>query len=178
MNFVVMGIDRIGKNTFIDKILKDIDPDLTEIHLTKPPADVDPLIYTKAEYAEYFMKLKTHNHLVYNRGHIDEFIYGPLYRNQNTYWLEIYEQEFAEELKNNTVFILLVADNCNVLIDDGKSLDYNRRQEEQNLFIQYFQRSPMKNKIIIRTVDYNSYRSTTVVKEDLLRGLMKITEKK
>ena len=65
-----MGIDRIGKNTFIEKVLKDLEPELTEIHLSKPPAGVDPLMFTKAEYAEYFMELKKKNHLVYNRGHI------------------------------------------------------------------------------------------------------------
>ena len=65
MNFVVMGIDRIGKNTFIENVLKTFDPDLKEIHLSKPPADVDPLMYTKAEYAEYFMELKKNNHRTY-----------------------------------------------------------------------------------------------------------------
>lgn len=176
MNFVVMGIDRIGKNTFIEKVLKDLDPELTEIHLSKPPADVDPLMFTKAEYAEYFMELKKKNHLVYNRGHIDEFVYGPLYREQNTYWLKIYEDEMWEEMKN-TVFILLISENFNVMEDDGNSLDYSRRHEEQDLFLRYFQESPMQNKIIVKTIDKNGYRNISSIKEDLIREMMKITEK-
>ena len=176
MNFVVMGIDRIGKNTFIEKILKDFDPNLKEIHLSKPPADVDPLMFTKAEYAEYFMELKKKDHLCYNRGHIDEFVYGPLYREQNTYWLKIYEEELWDDVQN-TVFILLISENFNVMEDDGNSLDYSRRQEEQDLFIKHFQESPMTNKIIIRTIDRNGYRLISSIKEDLIREIAKITEK-
>lgn len=176
MNFVVMGIDRIGKNTFIENVLKTFDPDLKEIHLSKPPADVDPLMYTKAEYAEYFMELKKNNHLVYNRGHIDEFVYGPLYRDQNTYWLKIYEQELWDVVLN-TVFILLISENFNVMQDDGNSLDYSRRHEEQDLFLKHFQESPMKNKIIIRTIDRNGYRPIESIKDDFSRELMKIIDK-
>lgn len=176
MNYVVMGIDRIGKNTFIEKILKDLDPDIKEIHLSKPPAGVDPLAFTKAEYAEYFMKLKNEDHLVYNRGHIDEFVYGPIYRNQNTYWLEIYEQEMRDSL-DNTVFILLVSENFNVMEDDGNSLDYSRREEEQELFRQNFIASPLKNKVIVTTINQNGYRLVSDIKADFIRKMMKITEK-
>lgn len=176
MNYVVMGIDRVGKNTFVDKVLRDLDPDIQEIHLSKPPENVDPLMFTKAEYSEYFMKLKDNDHLVYNRGHIDEFVYGPLYREQDTYWLKIFEQEMSDSM-DRTVFILLVSDNVNVMEDDGNSLDYSRRQEEQDLFIRNFQESPMKNKVIIRTIDRNGYRLVSSIKEDLVREMVKITEK-
>lgn len=154
MNYVIMGIDRIGKNTFIKTCL----PNYEEIHLSKPPQGVDPLSWTKAEYADYFMDLKKSSGKVYNRGHIDEFVYGPIYRNLPTYWLKIYEQEFAEEL-DNTCFVLLLSENFDVMQDDGQSLDYSRRQEEQELFEKHFDESPFKNKIKIYTIDKNGYRS-------------------
>ena len=50
MNYVVMGIDRIGKDTFIEYNF----PDYRKIHLTKPPKGVDPLLFSKTEYCDYF----------------------------------------------------------------------------------------------------------------------------
>lgn len=161
MNYVIMGIDRIGKNTFISTCL----PDHKEIHLSKPPKDVDALMWTKAEYAEYFIDLKNSDNKVYNRGHIDEFVYGSIYRDLPTYWLKIYEQEFAEEL-DNTCFVLLLSKNFDVMQDDGQSLDYSRRQEEQELFEKHFDESPFKNKIKIYTIDKNGYRSTEDIMVD------------
>ena len=61
--------------------------------------------------------------------------------------------------------------------DDGNSLDYSRRHEEQDLFLKHFQESPMKNKIIIRTIDRNGYRPIESIKDDFIRELMKIIEK-
>ena len=161
MNYVVMGIDRIGKNTFIQKCL----PGYKEIHLSKPPADVDPLTWTKAEYADYFMTLKNSEGLVYNRGHIDEFVYGPIYRKVPTYWLKIYEQEVKDDL-DNTCFVLLLSKNFSVMQDDGQSLDYSRREEEQNLFIKHFDESPFKHKVKIYTIDEYGYRSPNDIQAD------------
>ena len=53
MNFVITGIDRIGKNTFIRRILKGY----KEIHLDKPPKEADPLTWSKSQYLDYFMTL-------------------------------------------------------------------------------------------------------------------------
>lgn len=166
MNFVIMGIDRIGKNTFIQSCL----PNHKEIHLSKPPKDVDPLLFTKAEYADYFINLKKDQNLVYNRGHIDEFVYGPLYRNQNTYWLKIWEQEFAFDMLNTT-FVLLLSKNFNVMADDGNSLDYSKREEEQNLFIKNFDQSPFNNKIKLYTINDNGYKSPDAIKSEFVSSL-------
>lgn len=161
MNYVVMGIDRIGKNTFIQTCLSGFE----EIHLSKPPKDVDPLIWTKAEYADYFIDLKRSDNKVYNRGHIDEFVYGPIYRKVPTYWLKIYEQEFAPDL-DNTCFVLLLSKNFDVMEDDGLSLDYSKRKEEQDLFEKHFDESPFKNKVKIYTIDENGYRSKEDIRSD------------
>lgn len=163
MNYVIMGIDRIGKNTFIQTCL----PDHEEIHLSKPPTGVDPLMFTKASYADYFINLKKSDNIVYNRGHIDEFVYGPIYRNQNTYWLKIYEQEFADVL-DNTCFVLLLSKNFDVMEDDGNSLDYSKREEEQILFEKHFDESPFKHKIKIYTIDENGYRDPNLIHADFL----------
>lgn len=165
-----MGIDRIGKNTFIEKVLMPRYPGLIETHLSKPPADVDPLYFTKAEYADYFMDLKKNDNKVYNRGHIDEFVYAPLYRKIDTYWLKIYEQEFSEDM-GNTLFILLVSDNFDVMVDDGNSLDYSRRKEEQELFLKHFYEARLPHKLVLSTINETGYRSIEDIATDYEDGL-------
>ena len=99
MNYVVMGIDRIGKDTFIENNF----PTHKKIHLTKPPKDVDPLTFSKSEYCDYFVNLMKNDNLVYNRGHIDEFVYAPIYRKYSTHWLTIMEEEFAQADRKSVV---------------------------------------------------------------------------
>ena len=162
MNYVVMGIDRIGKDTFIDYNF----PDHKKIHLTKPPKDEDPLMFSKAEYCEYFCNLKKSDNIVYNRGHIDEFVYAPIYRKYSTYWLTIMEEEFAGDV-TNTVFILLYTDNFDMMVDDGLSHDFSRKEEEQEFFLKYFDSSKMLNKIKIKVNDGKNYRNPEDIRNDL-----------
>ena len=169
MNYVVMGIDRIGKDTFISYNF----PNHKKIHLTKPPKDVDPLMFSKAEYCDYFMNLKKSDNIVYNRGHIDEFVYAPIYRKYSTYWLTIMEQEFTQDVAN-TVFILLYTDNFDMMVDDGLSHDFNRKEEEQELFHKYFDQSYMINKIKIKVNDGNKYRNPEDIRNDLGEALRKV----
>lgn len=162
MNYVVMGIDRIGKDTFIENNF----PTHKKIHLTKPPKDVDPLTFSKSEYCDYFINLARNDNLVYNRGHIDEFVYAPIYRKYSTHWLTIMEKEFAQAVAN-TVFILLYTDNFDMMVDDGLSHDFNRKEEEQALFHKYFDESKMINKVKIKVNDGNKYRNPDDIRNDL-----------
>ena len=139
MNFVVTGIDRIGKNTFIDNVLKGY----RQIHLDKPPKDKDPLIWSKSQYLDYFMTLAYQNNVVFNRGHWDELIYAPRYRDYSPNYVRIMEDSYRDELYN-TIFILLYTTDFNIMQDDGQSHDFSRRQEEQEDFIKKFQESTME----------------------------------
>ena len=162
MNYVVMGIDRIGKDTFIENNF----PGHKKIHLTKPPKGVDPLVFSKTEYRDYFCSLAKNDGLVYNRGHIDEFVYAPLYRKYPTGWLTEMEEEFRQSVAN-TVFILLYTDSFDMMVDDGLSLDFNRKEEEQELFHRFFDGSRMINKVKIKVNDGKEYRSPDLIRHDL-----------
>lgn len=162
MNYVVMGIDRIGKDTFIENNF----PGHKKIHLTKPPEGVDPLVFSKTEYRDYFCNLAKNDNLVYNRGHIDEFVYAPMYRKYPTEWLAEMEEEFRQPAAN-TVFILLYTDSFDMMVDDGLSHDFNRKEEEQELFHRYFDGSRMINKVKIKVNDGKEYRSPDLIRHDL-----------
>ena len=76
------------------------------------------------------------------------------------------EEEFAQSVAN-TVFILLYTDNFDMMVDDGLSHDFNRKEEEQALFHKYFDESKMINKVKIKVNDGNKYRNPDDIRNDL-----------
>ena len=168
MNFVIMGIDRIGKNTFIRRILNGYN----EIHLSKPPKDVDPLTWSKSQYLDYFMTLAYQDRVVFNRGHWDELVYVPRYRDYSADYVRIMEDEYRDELKN-TIFILLYTTDFDITKDDGKSHDFTRRQEEQEAFIEVFEKSKLK-KLMVQVNEGKKYAGTNIVRQRFIEGLIKI----
>lgn len=171
MNFVVTGIDRIGKNTFIERVLNGY----KQIHLNKPPKDKDPLTWSKSQYLDYFMTLAYQDHVVFNRGHWDELIYAPRYRDYNPNYVRIMEDEYRDELKN-TIFILLYTTDFSIMQDDGLSHDFNRRQEEQEDFIKKFQESKL-NKMMIQVNEGDHYASHETINQRFIEALIKNMEK-
>ncbi|MBP3265614.1 MAG: hypothetical protein J6L84_01570 [Clostridiales bacterium] len=171
MNFVITGIDRIGKNTFIRRILKGY----KEIHLDKPPKDADPLTWSKSQYLDYFMTLAYQDHVVFNRGHWDELVYAPRYRDYSPNYVRIMEDEYRDNLKN-TCFILLYTTDFDIMKDDGKSHDFSRRQEEQEDFIKKFEESKL-NKMMIQVNEGNHYAGQNIVRQRFIDSLIKAMEK-
>lgn len=159
MNFVVMGIDRIGKDTFIKHILGKYKVQ----HLTKPPEGKDPLTWSKSQYLDYFMRLAYQDGLVFNRGHWDELVYVPKYRDYSPNYVRIMEDEYRDRLAN-TIFILLYTTDFNIMRDDGLSHDFARRQEEQDDFIKIFQESRL-NKLMIQVNDGDGYAGINAVRQ-------------
>ncbi len=171
MNFVITGIDRIGKNTFIRRILKGY----KEIHLDKPPKEADPLTWSKSQYLDYFMTLAYQDHVVFNRGHWDELVYAPRYRDYSPDYVRIMEDEYRDNLQN-TCFILLYTTDFNIMKDDGKSHDFGRRQEEQEDFIKKFEESKL-NKMMIQVNEGNHYAGQNIVRQRFIDNLIKAMEK-
>lgn len=166
MNFVIMGIDRIGKDTFIRKILNGY----KARHLTRPPEGADPLQWTRTQYMDYFMTLAYQDRVVFNRGHWDELVYAPRYRNYDPGYVRIMEDEYRDELAN-TIFILLYTTDFDIMKDDGKSLDYSRRQEEQESFIEKFNQSRL-NKMMIQVNEGNRYAGTNIVRQRFIDSMI------
>ena len=76
------------------------------------------------------------------------------------------EEEFAGDV-TNTVFILLYTDNFDMMVDDGLSHDFSRKEEEQEFFLKYFDSSKMLNKIKIKVNDGKNYRNPEDIRNDL-----------
>jgi hypothetical protein len=121
------------------------------------------------------MTLAYQDHVVFNRGHWDELIYAPRYRDYSPNYVRIMEDSYRDELYN-TIFILLYTTDFNIMQDDGQSHDFSRRQEEQEDFIKKFQESKL-NKLMIKVNDGDHYASHDVIAQRFIDALIKHMEK-
>jgi thymidylate kinase len=168
--FIVEGVDRLGKGTLIDGIQHRLGYH-TVIHFEKPKLlDVyDGLasaatsdlqntlqIYQKKSFINMFDLLWSDAKIIFDRSHLGEYVYGPMYRGYNAdYIFELEETNGAKNLLN-TKLILLTEDFTvsQHFVDDGKSLgSIDARQREQDLFMQAFELSEFENKKIICVTD-------------------------
>jgi len=70
-----------------------------------------------------------------------------------------------------TLLVLLWTSSFDFLEDDGQSLDFNKKEEEQDDFIRAFERSIIKNKILVNATDETGKRKT---KEQILERVMTV----
>ena len=159
MRIIIEGIDRLGKSTLINNILKHYGPHPI-IHCSSPPKGIEnPGKYQEKFFKECFRLLDNRfNDLIFDRCHLGEYIYGPLYRKTDPNFIfniESFHPSACEETK----LVLLCTDDFSIMKDDGLSFDYNARDKEQDLFFEAFQKSKIKNKYILKVNDGNQYRN-------------------
>ena len=162
---IVEGLDRCGKDTLINEFLEKY-PNSKMVHWGYPQGNTnqEKTDYQKMSF-EFFMKefkfLDNKNELdllIWNRAHIGECVYGPLYRESEPEW--IYELEKDYLLKDNVYLVYLYGDTEFLLKnDDGESFttDVNKKNHEAELFKAAVNKSLIKTKIKIKVNDGNTY---------------------
>jgi len=167
--FGIEGLDRLGKSTLIDGILNRLGFHQV-IHFAKPqkldvyvkaasrvPASVTEAyapayLYQQASFYNS-MKLATSGaHVIFDRWHIGEVVYSPMYRKYSGDY--VYNLELQAGLDTyNKVRLILLTENFETakhFIDDGQSLGpIEKRAEEQERFLEAFNRSNIPDKRII-----------------------------
>ncbi|NPC53304.1 hypothetical protein HPC50_40375 [Corallococcus exiguus] len=163
--FLIEGIDRLGKNELLDGIQHRCGYHLT-IHYQKPikltyysnkDSETSERQYQEASFRTMFQLLRgeQETRIIFNRAHIGECVYAPVYRKYSGDYVFEIEREFKADELPRTRLILLTEDFSvsRHFIDDGKSLggptDIKRRGKEQDLFLAAFDRSIIKDKKII-----------------------------
>lgn len=159
MKIILEGIDRCGKGTLINNILKHYGPHPI-IHCSSPPKGIENSEAYQYQFFYRCFKLLNNksNDLIFDRCHLGEYIYGPLYRKTDPNFIfniESFHPSACEETK----LVLLCTDDFSIMKDDGLSFDYNARDKEQDLFFEAFQKSKIKNKYILKVNDGNQYRN-------------------
>lgn len=172
--YMIDGIDRLGKSSLINSIQEENGYHLV-IHYDKPKSlnfyNVDPdknvalEIYQYAANASMFDLMKTDVPIIFDRTHLGELVYAPMYRNYPGDYVLQMERNFisnnpqgAEEVR----LILLTTSNFDMLEDDGLSFDFTKKEEEQKKFIDAFERSNLPNKVMVDVHNGNGgYKSYT-----------------
>jgi len=105
-------------------------------------------------------ELKDSNiNVIFDRSHLGESVYSPLYRGYSGDYVFNLEKEYAEKLKNNLYLITLVNDpNIIMSRDDGKSFYENEEgiKAEVDGFQRAHRMSHIKNKLLINVGTMNA----------------------
>ena len=157
MKIVVEGLDRCGKTTLIDGLIKYYKLPFMKLHFYGPPfknRDKD-IEFTNSLYSGMLNVFSTFDNVIADRSHLGELVYSPLYRGyEGTHILDIDKQ-----LSYQDVILITLIDNASNLIerDDGESFttDLDKKQKEIDLFINAHTLSSINKKMIINISKYN-----------------------
>lgn len=170
---IIEGGDRTGKDTLIDRLLKDY-PHFVCSHFGYPKGDT---IQEKHEYqvhsfGQEFAIQKTIRQTygthyfsdglyIWNRSHIGECVYGPMYRGTTPDWIFDIEKTYLED--DADVYLVYLHGDLEFLLknDDGNSFttDIEKKRKEAQLFEEAFDRSIIKNKLKIKVNNGNQYET-------------------
>lgn len=178
--FIVDGVDRLGKSTLINNLQARLGPFMV-VHSGKPPVlerfmnkklnpsnkdlGATPEQLAQAAFQEeYFkqalnmIKYSGDAKIIFDRLHLGEMVYSPLYRKVVPNMVMAHENMVARNSLHNTNggfskarLILLTEDfeRSTHFQSDGESFDDTARPAEQAEFIKAFERSGIEDKRII-----------------------------
>lgn len=166
--FIIEGLDRLGKSTLIDgiqhklgyfKVIHYGKPQILDVYINSKGVSIDEAVnkrhalftYQQQGFITMFELLKTDARLLFDRGHLGEMVYAPLYRHYDGNYVFDLEYQYNLDSIRNVRLILLTEDFSvsKHFIEDGESFDSSKREEEQNMFIEAFNKSCIKDKRII-----------------------------
>lgn len=158
-NIIIEGVDRMGKGTLISG-LKNAHGFFQVIHFEKPErldyykSDTDRHqleFYQRHSYRHMFQMLRT-GRFILDRAHLGEAVYAKRYRGYDgdyVFSLEQDENFDRSGVLENTLLVLLTTSDFSFIQDDGLSLDFSKKEEEQDDFKRAFEKSIFRNKLMI-----------------------------
>lgn len=162
---IIEGLDRTGKDTLI-KSLSDIVPNTKTVHWGFPKGDTNEqrVTYQKESFLLNMMQhrldvLKNETELIiWNRSHIGECVYGPMYRDSDPEWIFELEQKY---LHDSEIYLVYLYGDTDFLLknDDGESFttDITKKENEANLFAEAVNKSTIQKKLKIKVNNGNNY---------------------
>lgn len=187
--FLLEGIDHLGKSSLAQNIQKRLGFHQV-IHLGRPLVseaygDLGPvsdmlLEYQKHCFAQMFEMItsaeraeKFGYNLIFDRAHLGECVYAPMYRHYSGDYVFDMELEYGLHGLLPVKLILLTEDfSCSKhFVDDGLSFDPTKREREQQLFVEAFNKTNIKNKRIVCVTDKSTgmFRSFDEITEEVLK---------
>jgi thymidylate kinase len=182
MKFIIEGLDHLGKSTLVAGIKNRLGFHQV-IHYGKPEVlnyytlkGMGPKYeYQKASFINLFNILNSNVNAIFDRAHIGEAVYAQLYRGYSGEYVWALEESFGADYIDDLRLILLT-ENFKVSThfkDDGESFDISKREAEQDMFIDAFNKSIIKDKIMICVTDHltGQFLSKEQILEQALAGI-------
>jgi thymidylate kinase len=154
--FLIEGVDRMGKSTLIQGLLDKLGYHLV-VHYDKPKKlqvylEEDEQLalycYQHALYTDMFDLIAADHHLIFDRAHLGEMVYAPMYRKYSGEYVLDMEREHAKNTTNARLVLLTTSD-FSFIKDDGQSFDFSKKEAEQEKFVAAFARSQIKDKVFV-----------------------------
>jgi len=178
------GTDNVGKDTQIDLIIKNMsDHVFHKLHYSSLPFKDDKdkhTTYSKELYETMFhlmMKSKIVTskgdldiNLIFNRSHLGESVYSPLYRGYSGDYVFDIEKKYTKTLREDLYLITLVNDPHTILKrDDGKSFYGNEEEVKAEVdgFIRAHRKSTIKNKLLVNVGTMSAIEVSNILIEFL-----------
>lgn len=167
--FAIEGLDRLGKSTLIDgirhrcgyyEVIHFSKPQRLDIYRGAPvwgrPPETAPLFhYQRASFRNSMILATSGARIVFDRWHLGEYVYSPMYRGYDGSYVFEMEQRF--NLDALDLRLILLTEDFSVarhFVDDGNSLGaIENREEEQARFLEAFKLSIIRDKRIINVTD-------------------------
>jgi len=169
---ILEGGDQLGKSTLIEGICKHFCYDNVTIrHFGKPPKDIKNILNFQfnafMREQDLFFHIAYHdnqkynyypNILIWNRGHLGEYVYGQMFRKAHPEELKLRLIGFEKYFVSYNVYLITLTADPNFFFskEDGNSFsnDLITKTKELELFKEAHEFSIIRNKLIVK-VDHN-----------------------
>lgn len=186
--YAIEGLDRLGKSTLIQGIKQTLGFYQT-IHFGKPEklstyensiidsayqfqhTDGQLFNYQSSSFTNSMIIANSGARVIFDRWHLGEAVYSPLYRGYNGDYVFFYEKLHKLHLNAEIRMILLTEDfsKSKHFIDDGLSFDISKREAEQQMFIDAFNKSIIQDKrIVCVTADNGQFKPKERILKEVL----------
>lgn len=154
LHIICEGLDRCGKSTLTDKLIKYYKLPFLKLHFYAPPfKDIKQNVDFEVKlYSDMLKAFNSFEYVISDRSHLGSLVYSPMYRSNDGAHTMFIEKNLPE----NTFLITLIDDVQNLLNrDDGLSftIDAKQKQKEIDLFKEAHNSSSITNKLIINIKD-------------------------
>ena len=162
------SVDAIGKDTQIEKLVQEAHKRGIITHILhysnikglKDNDAVRDLSVKQYQSIFTFMKdvaIPSKDLFIYNRAHLSEYVYSPMYRNYDGYYVFALEKTILKDSLSKDIYLFSFTDNPEKIIErdkergDGQSfsLDLDKKKQELDMFKEAYNLSSIYRKNLI-----------------------------
>lgn len=171
MIYIVEGLDRCGKTSFIEVLRDQIKvPYIFTIHSTKPPKNVNYEEWSKKYYTNLISRIiglsLQGNIIILDRSWIGETVYGPIYRNTDIQ-LSYFDSFIKDHVHLFKLFLFIDSPENLISREDGNSLSTQNIDNIKNE-IDSFKKSFNESIIFEHNKHLINWQNTEFSKDKLL----------